>query len=272
MARNRRGEAARILPGPPFDSQEFADYLAEQVSGHGVEIVVATIDAGVVPLAQIAPAWHSRGITVFASTAESCARMADKLQANQWFEEIDLPVPGDRGWPRLAKPRFGASSRGHFILADQAELDFWSARDDASQFVVQDLVRGTEYSVDAYVSRRPRAGGSGASGSRVSGGEVMVACTRHCEPVLAVARRLLAQPGWFGPLNIQIMMTDDGPRLLEVNPRCGSGITLSMEAGLDVAGWMLREHLGRSLPTGELEWPAGLWLSRSRKDFFLWSS
>ena len=236
MACHCRGWLAHVLAGPSFDGPEFLQFLAEHLQRLEIEIALTAIDAGIVPLATTDRAGTARNVTFVVSSLERARMMNDKQQANDWFVTNGLPVPRAKHWPRLAKPRQGASSRGQVLLRDPAEFEFWASRNRLGDFVLQEFVQGTEYSVDAYVARNGRVlGAVPRQRVEVSGGEVMVAVTSRCKPVLDVARALLEKPGWFGPLNIQVMLTADGPLLLEVNPRCGSGITLSMEAGLDVA-------------------------------------
>src|SRR5262249_4320450 len=128
------------------------------------------------------------------------------------------------------------------------EQSFWEARNRREEFLIQPFVAGTEFSVDAYVRRDGTLQGAVARVREVvSGGEVMVTRTARDEAVLEVATRVAALPGWYGPLNIQIMRTTGGPRLLEVNPRFSSGVTCAIEAGLDGPRYILRERLGRPL-------------------------
>ena len=100
----------------------------------------------------------------------------------------------------------------------------------------------------------------------------MVTRTEQNKPVEELALRLLSLPGWFGPLNVQIMDTQAGPVLIEVNPRTGSGIPCGIEAGLDFPRWIIRQVLGRPTPTEPVNWKPGLIMTRSRKDYFIWSS
>jgi hypothetical protein len=89
---------------------------------------------------------------------------------------------------------------------------------------------------------------------------------------LAIAQRLLKWGVWHGPLTLQVMDDGQQARLLECNPRFGSGVVCSIEAGLAVPEWILRERLGLPLPDQPIAWRDGLCLSRSRRDHFLWLS
>lgn len=263
---------ARIVRGPRYLSTEFADFLDHVVATEGVDIVVPSIDSATVALGERAPALEAAGTLPVVSAAALCRAMRDKRASEAFFVEHGVRVPLGSELPLIAKPRFGSSSRGVTVLRDAEELAWWRKRHVEADYLVQPYVEGPEYTVDAYVA------GTGAvlgAVSRlrvvVSGGEAMVTRTERNARVLAEAERVLDVPGWRGPITVQAI--DDGSRawVLECNPRFGSGTTCSIEAGLDGPRWILRERLGRELPTSRVAWKDGLCMTRSRRDHFLWS-
>ena len=264
---------ARIQPGPRFDDPAFVPFLLSEAQGAAIDIVIPVVDAAIAPVAHARRDLEGIGAMAMVSGEELCARMRDKVASEEFFREHGFPVPSGNGWPRLAKPRLGSSSRGHIVLRDAEELSFWRERHPAEEYIVQPLLNGTEYSVDGFVSADGRVLGA-VSRARVvvAAGEVMVTRTEHNGPVLEIASRVLNLPGWRGPINIQIMQSRDGPRLLEVNPRFSSGITCAIEAGLEAPRWILKERLGRPLPEKPIAWRSGLCMTRSRRDHFLWLS
>ena len=263
----------RVEHAPAFETPEFARVLRDAVARGPADLVIPVIDAAVRAIAPLHAELSRAGALPVVSRADLCESVYDKAKADELFRRFRLPVPERPGYPRLAKPRFGSSSRGHVLFRDEEEYAFWAARNRPDDFVVQPYLSGTEYSVDAYVDRGGRLVGA-VSRVRVvvAGGEVMVTRTERDEAVLEIASRACAIPGWYGPLNLQIMRTPAGPFLLEVNPRFSGGVTCSIEAGLDGPRFLLRERLGRPLPEGPVEWRSGLCMTRSRKDHFVWLS
>jgi carbamoyl-phosphate synthase large subunit len=261
------------LPGPRFASDEFAAFLLECVEARKIDIVIPNIDPATVALAKLRERLEKLGVHGVVSSVELCQTMHDKVQAEAFFRASGLPIPFGQSYPLLAKPRWGSASRGHVIFADDAERAFWAARNDASKFILQPFIKGNEYSIDAYVDRRGKLTGHVARlRVVVSGGEVNVTQTEQNAKVLEVAERALRLPGWYGPMNVQVIDAAGGPLLVEVNPRFGSGVTCSIEAGLDVPRYILRERLGLAPTAGPVQWKSGLCMTRSRKDHFLWLS
>jgi carbamoyl-phosphate synthase large subunit len=243
------------------------------VRREGFNVLIPHIDPATVALSRLKPDLKRAGVNVVVSEESLCTTMYDKSKADAFFRAHGIPVPDGEIWPKVAKPRFGSSSRGQVIFRDMEEFQFWSHRNQIEDYIVQPYVRGTEYSVDAFVGPEGKSLGAVARIRLVvSGGEVMVAKTDRNEAVLNVAEKVLAIPGWYGPVNIQVMHTSVDALLLEVNPRFSSGATLAIEAGLDSPRWIIREFLGRSLPEKPIVWRPGLFLTRCRKDYFLWSS
>lgn len=266
---------ARTVPGPRFLSDEFPGFLRSFVLSEGIQIVIPSVDSATVALARIRDELAQMGVLAVVSDESLCVTMHDKHLAESWFQARHLPVPTvtHRSWPRLTKPRFGSASRDITIFHDPVDFDRWTQNHCAADFLVQDFIRGVEYSIDAYVNNDGAVQGMVSRvRSVVSGGEAMVTVTQHNERVASVVLEALRYPGWRGPLVFQAI--DDGHHawLIECNPRFGSGVTCSIEAGLDMPRWILREHLGRPLPPAPTVWKSGLCMTRSRKDWFLWLS
>ena len=262
-----------VARGPAFDDPGFAPFLLELAARRRAALLIPVVDRALMAVLPHRGALDSAGTRLLASSGELCALMDDKRDADRFFRSHGLPVPDGDGFPRVAKPRRGSSGRGFTVFQDVAEQEFWSARNRSREHLIQPLLRGDEYSVDAYIA--PGGRSLGAVARRrivVVGGEVMVTMTEKNDRILSLAARVLAIPGWAGPINIQAIDAPGGAVLVEVNPRFSGGITCSIEAGLDAPRWILRECLGRPLPDRPIDWRAGLCMTRSRRDHFTWSS
>jgi carbamoyl-phosphate synthase large subunit len=262
-----------LIAGPAFLDDQFGPFLVETVRDRSIDIVIPNIDPATVGLARSRDELAELGVLPLVSEPMLCRAMFDKREAARFFRDHGLPVPSGDRFPRIAKPRFGSGSKDHVLFHDAEELDFWRSRNDEEDFLVEPYLEGTEYTIDAYVGRDGElVDAVSRIRLQVAAGEVMVTATHRNEDVLRVARRVLGVAGWFGPITVQVIDGADGPHLIEVNPRSGGGVPCSIEAGLDVPRWILREALGRQLPTGPLEWKDGLCLTRARKDYYLWLS
>jgi carbamoyl-phosphate synthase large subunit len=262
--------AARIHVGPDFTSPSFGGYLADLVIREGFDMVVPNMDSATVALARSAGRLRDLGAWAVVSAADLCEAMEDKLAARAWFGARSIPIPEDTAGPMvIAKRRHGFGSRGQFTAGGrEAALARLGA--EAEDYIVQPWVEGPEYTVDAYVGRDGRLlGALSRIRLEVVAGEVDLSETHREPAILEQTARVLAEPGWQGPITLQFIRSASGPVLIEVNPRFGGGVTHSIELGLDMPRWLLREQLGRPVEP-VADWPDGSVMARCRRDVFLW--
>ena len=262
---------AKTVSAPMFNGPEFTDFIVKYARENAIDIVIPFIDKATVAVAKAALQLKETGVLPLVSSLEVCEAMADKARADTVFKELGLHVPPSDHFPLLAKPRFGSSGRGIVTLHDTEELEFWRIHNKEEDFMIQSCIEGKEYSIDAYVDNKGRLLGAVSRVREVvSGGEAMITCTEHNEDALMLTEKLLSWGAWCGPITVQVMHDGEQGWILESNPRFGSGATCSIEAGLAMPEWILRERLGLPLPDKILEWKDGLCMTRARKDYFLW--
>lgn len=267
---------AKIVRGPKFTSPEFAPHLADLAARERTHAnlpiaVIPTMDAACTALSACASALPCEAIV---SDHALCAAMEDKLASDAFFREAGLPVPTltPGAYPRIAKSRRGFGSRDQAVLETESDEAAFFSRRSRENYIVQPFLRGREFTVDAYVDR---AGRTLAALSRlrieVSAGEVDVSETLRRPVILDLSRRVLARPGWRGPITLQFIEPDhapDAPALIEINPRFGGGVTHAIHCGLDMPRWILRELLGRPVAPAD-HWPEHSFMTRCRRDIFL---
>ena len=262
---------AKLVPAPVFSDLDFTEFISNFVKENQIDIVIPIIDKAMIALARAAPKLKAQVAMPVVSGLEECEIMTDKVRSDTFFRKAGLNVPSTNKFPLLAKPRLGASSKGIINLKDQKEFDFWRKRNKAEDFMIQSFITGKEYSVDAYIdSKSTILGIVSRTRIAVSGGEVMVTITEHNDDIIFEAEKLLKIAKWYGPMTIQYIHDGKKAWLIECNPRFGGGVTCSIEAGLSIPEWILRERLGLTMPKDIISWRNGLCMTRARKDYFLW--
>jgi carbamoyl-phosphate synthase large subunit len=236
---------------------------------HDIRIIIPNMDAATVPLSRLRKTLKSMDCWAVVSDADLCTAMEDKLLAEQWFLQHGISVPTGRTFPCVVKHRLGFGARDQYVACNGAELEVFFARRTMSDYIIQPLVTGQEYTVDAYVDLN---GSLIAALSRkrleVSSGEVDMSETHRQPDILSVSRQILAIPGWQGPITLQFFETERGPMLIEINPRFGGGATHSIHSGLDMPRWILREAMGRAIAPFD-DWPENSLMVRCRRDIFI---
>lgn len=259
---------AQVIGGPSFLSDEFVPWLSDIIGRFSIDIVIPNMDSATVALSRFAESYAGTCWPVI-SSCSLCEAMYDKSLSDSFFRDRGLPVPPNTPgkFPKILKPRFGFGSRNVRIVGDAAGLD---AEMREREYLVQDFLSGCqETTVDLYVSRQQEVLGYVLRDRlEVSDGEVMVCRAR---PAREEEQRLIdavaAIPGWQGCITLQYLAAPDGELyMVEVNPRFGGGATCAIEAGLDMASYVLLECLGRPLTRPKTL--RNLIMTRARRDFF----
>lgn len=260
---------ANIVIGPKFDEPSFEQELKSLCVNSEIDLVIPMMDSATVSLSRMSIGLLTRGICPIVSSYRLCANMEDKLFADMWFRTRNIPVPENTGFPYIAKERCGFGSRGQAVLNTEAEFfSFFSTRDINKYLVQSYLENAKEYTVDAYVTAHNDVQGVFVRERlEVESGEVMKSRSVQDEEIDYLARKVLANHGWFGPITLQFMRSELGTFLIEVNPRFGGGVIHAINSGLDIPRWIMQEHRGKELePTPE--WKPST-MVRYRSEVFL---
>jgi carbamoyl-phosphate synthase large subunit len=148
--------------------------------------------------------------------------------------------------PYFLKPWDGYASRGNAVIKNRRELQVFSKR--IPNCIVQEFVEGNEFTCDVYVDFDlnvrcvvPRKRIEVRSGE-VNKGQI-VKDKRIMKKAGKLVEILRAGPG---VITIQLIRSKKGElKFIEINPRFGGGVPLSIKAGADFPYWVLSEMLSR---------------------------
>lgn len=223
------------------------DALIAGCRARGIGAVLPTRDGELLFWARQHAAFGAAGIDVLVSPADAVARCLDKLAFAEFAAAEGLPaIPAaetagafDDG-PFVVKERFGAGSR-----KIRLNLDLRAALAHAQTLkhpIFQPFVAGPEISIDGWLDPQGRPVGVVLRRrDRVVDGESQVTTTFRDPGLEAEARGVLQCLGLCGPVVMQAILTAEGMRIIEVNPRFGGASTLAIAAGLDMLYWSLAD-------------------------------
>ena len=243
-------DGTRLLPHS--SAPDFPAALIGLCREQRVDLIVPLIDPDLPVLAGLRAEIEATGARLLLSGAEAIAVCQDKRATAAFLAQHGFPAPRvlapeavtTADFPLLVKPHDGSAGANVFKVTDPGQLAFFL--DYVPNALVQDFVEGPEYTVDVFCDTDgtpliavPRAR------LKVRAGEVSVGrVTRDAEMerlAMAVAAALPA----MGPVNVQMILSPEGPRVIEINPRLGGGSQLSLAAGAPFAEWALLMALGR---------------------------
>ena len=254
----------RALPGaargrtliPAGAAPDFTDVLLARCLALGVDVVLPTVDAELLPLARARAMFSTAGIDLLLAPTAALEVILDKLSlAQHCAGVVRVPRtepfgawldPAEWSYPVVVKPRTGSGSRGLITVGSAA-----TGRSPRSpSLIVQEFLPGEEYSVDVLadadghvIASVPRLRAKVDSGVSVGGRTV------HDPEVEWFGRAVAEVTGLTYVANVQCKRDREGvPALLEVNPRMPGTLGLTIASGVDMPRLALAALLGQPVP------------------------
>jgi len=241
----------------PITHTRYVKQLLTIVKTNKVKLVIPTVDLDLKLLAQNKPKFTAIGCWVLVSTPEVVDICQNKFKTFHFLSKkgFDTPVTVSAAtalskkkltWPCFLKPRDGYASRGNAIVNNRRELLLFAKR--IPNAICQEFIWGTEYTCDVYVDFSmkvrcvvPRKRIEVRAGE-VSKGQIV----KHPHIMREAARLVKTLGAGPGVITLQLFLTDDDKvKFIEINPRFGGGVPLSIKAGANFPKWILQELLGR---------------------------
>lgn len=266
---------------PPVNSQGYIRSLLKIVKTEKIDLIIPTIDTELEILAINRDKFAKLGTMVLVSEPGVISTCRDKRKIHDFFTSNGFDTPkictpkaaleAKRiKFPLFLKPWDGSAAKANAVVKNREELRLYSKH--IRHCMVQEFIKGTEYTCDAYVDRDmkvrcvvPRKRIE-VRGGEVSKGQV-VKNVHIMQAVAKLVEKLEAGPG---VITVQCFLTDDGKlKFMEVNPRFGGGVILAITAGADFPKWILSELTGKK---ADIEFDAfkdGLIMLRYDEQVFL---
>jgi len=249
-----RVDKAHLVPS--ISRGGYTDALVEIVERNGIDLLIPLIDTELTHIAESAHRFREVGCRALISSQEVVRICRDKLATARVLKDSGIDTPRTWSWdaalkrprhhfPLFLKPRYGSAAMGNYTVRSLRELQtFGRCVPDA---IVQEFVDGSEHTLDVYtgfdgrvrcVVPRKRL--------EVRTGEVSKALVVKDPRIMATGRTVAEALGACrGVVTVQCMVTPQGLiRVIEINPRFGGGVPLSIHAGADFPKWILAEQAG----------------------------
>jgi len=243
---------------PEITGKKYLAKLLQAIEENNVKLLMPTIDTNLMILAENKAEFKKLGCTVLISPPEIINICQDKRGTYQFLKDNNFDTPEtvpvkqalseeNPSFPRFLKPWDGAAAKGNTVVKNKEELQFYSRR--IPNCIVQEFIDGNEFTCDAYVDFDmkvrcvvPRKRLEVRSGE-VSKGEI-IKDNKIIKEVIRLVETLKAGPG---VITIQLIRrkSDGALKFIEINPRFGGGVPLSIKAGADFPTWVLGEITGK---------------------------
>jgi carbamoyl-phosphate synthase large subunit len=283
-------EANHKIVVPTMDHPGYFDALLSICREHDVRLIVSVNDQELDGLARHAARFHDIGTIPIVASPDIVDTCHDKWAACRWLRAHGLSTPetylsmadaraaiacGALQFPVLIKPRWGTSSIGIELVENERELELayelrksqirrsaltkMKLAEPDCAFIIQECIQGQEYGIDvvndlngkyvATLARRKLAMHAGNTDRAIS----------VVEPRLEQLGRTLGQNlAHMGSVDCDVMATDKGCFVLDVNPRLGGGYAFSHMAGANLPAALIAWAEGAELDPGWLKCQPGV--------------
>lgn len=266
---------------PRVTDPSYIDTLKEICFQHKVQLLIPLIDTELPILAAHKAEFAKMGVTVLVCSQEVNQICFDKRETYQFFKRIGVQTPeiydlanlcieDDTIYPIFLKPATGSSSIGATIIKNYKELVFF--KDYVNNSIIQRLVTGQEYTLDVLVDFSgmvkcvvPRLR------METRAGEISKGMTVKNYDLIHAGKAVVeALPGAVGCITVQCFLQSDGQiSFIEINPRFGGGIPLSLKSGADFPRWIIHMLLGNAQDIELAGWLDGLVMLRYDDEIFV---
>ena len=237
----------------------YLEELLKIVEENEVRLLIPTVDLDLKLLARNKKLFEELGCRVLISEPGVIDICQDKRRTFEFLKKNGFDSPETMTasealanpllkFPCFLKPCDGYASRGNVQVSDQEALKVHVRQ--VPNCIVQPFIDGTEYTCDVFVDFSleircviPR------KRIEVRSGEVSKAQTVKNKRIMEQTRQLVkAMKAGPGIITVQLILDkEEKCNFIELNPRFGGGIPLSIKAGADFPAWILRELTGREL-------------------------
>jgi len=241
----------------PTEHRDYIKELLQIVGTNRVDLLVPTVDLDLKVLAQNKQKFANLGCYVLISPANVIEICQDKRKTFRFLRKNGLDTPLTMSlrtamaakklkFPCFLKPWDGAAGKGNAVVKNRKELEFFSKK--APNCIVQEFIPGTEYTCDIFVDFDMKARCVvPRKRIEVRGGEVSKGQVVKNPRIMSQAVRLVELLG-AGPgvITLQLFLDKQQKiKFIEINPRFGGGVPLSIKAGANFPKWIFQQLLGR---------------------------
>lgn len=244
-------DAYEVLP--EIDSKLYITRLLEIVTKHKINVLMPSSGYDIYQYSANKEKLLKLGALPVVSDIKTMNICRDKIHTfNYLSKKFELPFTTldykkVKGFPLIAKPRYGKGSKGIVKINNENELKY--VRFNSENLIFQEYLPGTEYTIDVLsdlecepILAVPRVRVETRAGISTVG--TIVKDQNISETCKSIAKYLKIR----GPCCIQMKESNDGIlKIVEVNPRMGGGTIFAALAGANFPAMILDMVNGKKL-------------------------
>jgi carbamoyl-phosphate synthase large subunit len=234
---------AEIIIGLRWNDANLYKHLLEIIDAKKIDIVLPFLDYATIVSARLKKLTQQKDVFIPVSDEKLCELFFDKHLVNDWCIQNAINIPSDTDkYPLIAKPIQGSASKGILVL--QTALDLKNLA-NKEEYLIQQFIKGNEYSVDVYISTEDKEIISIVPRKRLEtqGGESIKSVTIKEERLINFSREIIEKTKLIGPITLQLIENAETEELyfMEINPRFGGAVLNSIFSGANSPMYLLND-------------------------------
>lgn len=259
---------------PNVDGSGYVEKLLGICNDNEIDMIIPLIDPELEILAGRYGDFEKAGVMVVVSPIQTIELTYDKyklfemcrqhgIAAAESFLSVDQALKalnsGRVRWPLVVKPRKGSASASISYCSNEKQLK--GAFEEGEGFMIQEKLNGQEYGYDIF-------GNEDCLPVRVFCKKKLVMRAGETDKAVSCCSRELIDFGYkfaatmkiFGPIDADVIVDKDGPKLLEINPRFGGGYPLAHLCGMNFTQLLVDIRYGKKITADDSEYPEGVYM------------
>jgi carbamoyl-phosphate synthase large subunit len=254
-----RGQVGTLLPKP--ESAGALEQWQVWLKQNAIQAIIPGSDHDLLPLSLAKDSWREAdGVQVLVSDSDLIRICRDKALTIQHLRRLGLPCPESiwdvslneasqwakaKGYPVILKPRLGSASRGLQLVQDDDELRFFFPRTDSP--IVQEYLHRAgeilEFTCAAFADGQGQVIGTFMARRDLAAGSTYRAEVNFWPEINELLLNIAQALKPFGPINVQLRLTQRGPVPFEINLRCSGTTSIRAHFGYNEPEMLLRHYV-----------------------------
>jgi carbamoyl-phosphate synthase large subunit len=254
------------------DHPKFIDDILRICDIEKPNLMLPGPDLGILKISKIKELLAKRGVLVLCPDYDTTSIFVNKKMTYQKLESLGIPIPKiftkkSLKFPCVIKPSYGSGGKDVYFVRNKTEFNSHISK--VKQPVIQELLVGTEYTVDIFsdldgipLSIIPRKRIQTESGVSIKG------VTVYDKIIIDYCDKIARKLRLIGPSCIQCIKNKRSVKFIEVNLRFGGGSILSLKADPSIVSNLIKIGRGEK-PTPSKNFEIGLTMLRYYKEVFV---
>lgn len=255
---NAANKFCRNYTVPRAASPEYPEIMADLIEEHGITHIISTNDHDTRALLAMHDVFAAKNIrhNGYCPHAES---LLDKDSTYSLFTEYNIDTPAklaERKIPFVLRKReMGSKTKFVYIVKNEADIEL-IPDERFNEGIMTEYVDGPEFTIDVLCDDQGNAlSVIPRQRLEVRGGMVWHGRVVHDESLIVQVKQICARLRLSGIMCLQcIKRKSGGYAFIEINPRVGSGIDLSVHAGCNLPEMWVKLTAGEQVEIPSPQW------------------